>query len=101
MFKWAACREMLPVSVYQSLKTLEPLKRGRATAAESEPIKLVPPAIVESTRPFLIRQINALIYLQLLTGARGGELFRLRRGDIDRSRQVWKYMPADHKTAWR
>jgi len=61
MFKWAASREILPVSVYQCLKTLEPLKRGRTTAAEGELIKPVSPEIVEATRPFLSQQISALI----------------------------------------
>jgi len=101
MFKWAASREMLPASVYQGLKTLDPLKRGRTTAAEGDPVKPVSPEIVNATRPFLSDQINAMIDLQLLSGARGGELFRLRPGDIDRSRQVWAYAPAAHKTAWR
>ncbi|MBI4719472.1 MAG: hypothetical protein HY763_16880 [Planctomycetes bacterium] len=28
MFKWAAARELVPVTVYQALGTLEPLRRG-------------------------------------------------------------------------
>ncbi len=28
MFKWAACEELVPVTVYQSLCTVEPLRRG-------------------------------------------------------------------------
>ena len=42
-----------------------------------------------------------MIDLQLLTGARGGELFQLRGRDIDRSAPVWTYTPQDHKTAHR
>ncbi|MCY2953123.1 MAG: site-specific integrase [Planctomycetota bacterium] len=99
VFRWAASQEMVPAAVCQALKTLEPLQRGQTTAKESEPIKPVSPEVVNAVRPFLSRQINALIDLQLLTGARGGELFSLRKGDIERSRRVWAFAPAEHKTA--
>ena len=38
MFKWAAARELVPASVHQSLCTLEPLKRGRSAARETEKV---------------------------------------------------------------
>ena len=43
--------------------------------------------------------VATLVKLQLLTGARGGELFRLRTVDIDRKDDVWKYRPTAHKTS--
>ena len=50
-------------------------------------------------RPYVSRQVEAIIDLQLLTGARPGELVGLRPMDLDRSGDVWACRPADHKTA--
>ena len=56
---------------------------AHSTAArEPDPIQPVALDQVDAVRPFLSRQVNALISLQLHTGARGGELFRLRPIDI-------------------
>lgn len=99
MFKWAASHEMLPVSVHQTLATVEPLKRGRTAAREGRKVAPAPMELVDACRPHLCRQVNALIDLQLLTGARCGELVILRPIDIDTGRKdgVWLYRPARHK----
>jgi integrase len=62
-----------------------------------------PDHAVEATRPFLGRQVRALVDLQLLTGARPGELLGLRARDVDTSGPggVWVYRPASHKNAHR
>ena len=101
MFKWASSREMLPASVYQHLKTIEPLRRGRSNATETERVRPVSIEEVEATKRFLSRQVKAIVELQLLTGARGGELFQLRPMDLqtDGADGVWLYRPTDHKTA--
>lgn len=101
MFKWAASHEMLPASIYLQLKTVPALKRGRTSARENEPVGPVAVEAVNATRPFLNRQINALIDLQLHTGARGGELFNLRVRDIliDDDAGVWTIPLTEHKTA--
>ena len=39
-----------------------------------------------------------MIDLQLLTGARPGEMVIMRPIDIDRSGEVWVYTPLEHKT---
>ncbi len=91
MFKWAASHELLPASQYQQLKTVPALRRGRTTARESTPVGPVSLEYVEAIRPFLNRQVNALITLQVNSGARGGELFKLRPLDItmDNRSGVW------------
>jgi integrase len=99
MFKWAASHELLPVTVYQSLSTIEPLKRGRSAAREGKRVMPAPMELVDECRPYLSRQVNALIDLQLFTGARCGELVIMRPIDIDMTSKdgVWRYRPTRHK----
>jgi integrase len=103
MFKWASGQEMLPVTVYQQLATVEGLKRGRSEARENAAVKPVSMDRVDAIRPYVSRQVEALIDLQLLTGARGGELFKLRRVDlqVDERSGLWTYAPLEHKNAYR
>ena len=77
MFRGAASHEKLPASVYQQLKTVSALRLGRTSAPEPEPVRPVALQHVEGVRPFLSRPVNALIRLQLLTGARADELNQL------------------------
>lgn len=101
MFKWAASHEKLPASIYHQLKTVPALKRGRTTARETQPVGPVSVDAVNAVRPFLSRQVRALIDLQLHTGARGGELFKLRPCDIvmNDPSGVWVVSLTEHKTA--
>ncbi len=103
MFKWAASHEMVPATVYERLKTVPALRRGATPAREPDPVQPVSLEQVDAIRPFLSRQVNALISLQLHTGARGGELFKLRPVDIQINQDVgvWTIEPVDHKTACR
>lgn len=101
MFKWAASREMLPPAAFQALQTVEGLRRGRSDAREPHRVKPVPDAHVEAVRPFVSRQVWALIQLQLFTGARPGELLPMRLADLDVSGKIWLYKVEAHKTAWR
>lgn len=103
LFKWAASHELVPVSVYQSLCTVEPLRRGRSAARETEPVRPVPEELLQATLPHLSRPVRALVELQLLTGARPGELLGLRPCDIefDEETGIWTYRPESHKNAFR
>lgn len=98
VFKWAVSETLIPPAVYQALAAVDGLRRGRSEARETKPVKPVPEQYVEAILPFVSRQVKALIELQLLTGARGGELFPMRRRDIETGRAVWVYRPARHKT---
>jgi integrase len=98
-FKWAVSRELIPPIVYDALRTVTPLKRGRCAARESDPVKPVPLPHVEAIRPFVSRQVWALVQLQLYTGARAGELVIMRSIDIDATDGGdWLYRPSTHKT---
>ena len=99
MFRWAAEHEIVPASVYHGLQTLKGLATGRCEARETEPVRPAPQEHVDAVEPYVSRQVWALVQLQLLTGARSGELVILRPCDIDRSGKIWVYRPVQHKTA--
>jgi integrase len=103
MFKWAVTEELLPPesNVYRNLAAVPGLKRGRTTAREGEPVRPVPIEHVDAIRPFVSRQVAAIIDLQLLTAARQGELVIMRAIDLDMTGDVWIYEPREHKTAYR
>jgi integrase len=39
-----------------------------------------------------------MIQLQLLTGMRPGQVTVMRTGDLDRTSEIWSYVPQRHKT---
>jgi integrase len=96
-FKWAGSEELVPTSVYHSLKTVDGLRRGRSEARETEPIKPVPDAFVDAVRPHVSPQVWAMIELQRLSGMRPNEVVAMRAADLDTSGPVWTYRPASHK----
>jgi integrase len=97
-FKWAVGEEMIPPSVHHGLKAVPGLRRGRSQARESEPVRPVSDAFVEAVRPFVSRQVWAMVQLQLFTGMRPGEVCIMRTCDLDTSGRVWIYTPESHKT---
>jgi len=101
IFKWAVSEELVPVTCYEALRAVPGLKRGKTTAGESEPVKPIPDAHIDAIRPYLSRQVEALIDLQLLTAARPGELVIMRSIDLNTEGKVWTYEPKEHKSAWR
>ena len=80
MFRWATSEELIPVTAYQSLRTLSGLRKGRTEARESKPIQPVDPAHVAASLPFLNRHQRAMVELQQLTGMRPGEVCKLTIG---------------------
>jgi integrase len=54
--------------------------------------------VVDTTLPHLPEVVADMVRLQRLTGMRPAELCMLRPCDIDRSKDVWIYRPATHKT---
>ncbi len=103
VFKWAVARELVAPKVYQALCTLEPLQRGRSEARESVKIGPAPQEVIDAALPLLNRQVRALVELQLLTGARAGELLQLRRCDIEIEEEsgIWVFRPEKHKNLHR
>jgi integrase len=54
--------------------------------------------MIQAVRPFVNRQVWAMIELQRLTGMRPGEVVLMRTCDLDMSGDIWVYVPQRHKT---
>lgn len=99
IFKWAAQEELLDAAVYTRLQAVSGLRRGRSEAREPEAVRPVAMEHAQAVRPYVSRQVWALIELQILTAARSGEILPMRAVDLDTSGEVWTYSPPQHKTA--
>jgi integrase len=99
VFRWGTEEELVPGSIYEALRAVRGLKRGRTEARESEPVKPVPDTCIQKTLPHVASQVRAMIELQLLTGMRPGEVVTMRSIDINTRGEVWVYTPEHHKTA--
>lgn len=102
MFKWAASEEMIPAEVYHRLQTVEGIRAGRTSATDRPPVR---PAVIEDVDKAILHMtetVRALVVVQLHSGARAGELIKLRVGEIDRTdATAWVYRPGTHKGTWR
>jgi integrase len=100
MVKWAKNEQMIPGSVYDAIRDIDGLKMGQTTARETEPVTPVPQEWVDAIEPYTSRQVWAMVQLQLLTGARPGEVARMRPADINKSGSIWICRFDRHKTAY-
>lgn len=100
-FKWAVAEELIPPSVFEGLRAVDGLRRGRTTAREANGVAPVPVEYVQLTLPYLSPQVRAMVQIQLLGGMRPSEATRMRVDEIDMSGEVWIYSPSDHKNRWR
>ena len=98
IFKWGVENELVRSSTLEALRAVAPLKRGRCSVRESDPVKPAPESLITAIEPYVSRQIWAMIQLQLLTAMRPGEVIQMRRRDIDTIGAVWLYRPESHKT---
>ncbi|TWT49355.1 site-specific tyrosine recombinase XerC [Rubripirellula amarantea] len=99
MFKWAAGEGKLPAAVYDTLRLIPSLRRGRTEAKESKPVKPVPADVVAATLAKLNPVVADMVRVQFLTCCRPGELCKLTPAMIDRTGDVWVATLDDHKTA--
>ena len=97
MFRWGVSKELLPVTTYQALQTVAGLKQGKSKAKETAPIPPVDEATVEATIAHSNKRVGDMIRLQWLLGCRPGEIRSMRPQEIDRTKDVWRYVPDSHK----
>lgn len=98
VFRWAVAQEMIAPSVYEALRALDGLRRGRSAAQETSGVRPVSETDVGRVLEHLSAEVRTMVELQLLTGMRPGEVVALRASDVDRSEEVWIYRPQGHKT---
>jgi integrase len=97
--KWAVAQELVAPGVYEALRTLPGLRRGRTEARESERVKPVAAEVVEATLPHLPPHVRVMVQLLMHTGMRPAEVCEMTPNTIDRTGRTWAYRPAHHKTA--
>lgn len=100
-FKWATQCERIPPSVLQGLQAVSGLRRGRAGARETKPVRPVPDGDIDAALRFMSAPVQAMVQVQLLCGARPGEVISMRKLEIEQAGSVWIYRPEAHKSAWR
>ncbi len=98
MFKWAAGDGRIGPAVWQGLRAVGGLRRGRSAAREGEPVRAVRRPDVAAVEPFVRPVVWAMIEVQWLTGMRSGELVSMRGADLEVGGEVWLYRPRRHKT---
>lgn len=97
MFRFAVADEMVSVDVLQRLEAVSPLLAGRTEARDLPPRHAVDQTDIDAVKKNVTSLVRDLIDVQLLTGARSGELLALTTCMIDRSGEVWKSKLTDHK----
>ena len=98
LFQWGVSKQLVAVSVVESLRTVAGLRRGRSAAKETEPVKPVSDADIDATLPHLPDAVRAMVQFQRLTSCRPVEVRILRPGDVNTDVDVWVYRPKSHKT---
>ncbi len=101
IFRWGAGEELVPPTIGALLREIEPLKRGRTTAREMDPILPVDDALVDKTIPQLPPIVADMVRFQRLVGCRPTEVCSITPSLVDRSRDIWEIRLTQHKNAWR
>lgn len=102
VFSWGVENECVDVAVYQSLCTVRALQEGRTRAVESDPVQPADEHDITAALPHMPASVAAMVRLQLLTGARPGEICMMRPRDVTLGTDgVWCYRPGRHKTSHR
>jgi integrase len=97
--KWAVGEGVAPSSIYESCKCVAPLKRGKCSAKESDPVEPVDLSLVNATLPFMTQVLADMVRFQLATACRSGELIQITPAMVDRTSSVWIIEMDRHKTA--
>ena len=85
---------MIPGGVYEALRCVDGLKRGRTEAREGRKVKPICDADILATIEHLPAVVADMVQLQRLTGARPGEICDIRPGDINRKARRLGVRPA-------
>jgi integrase len=98
VFRWAVSEELAPAHLSHALSTVSGLQRGRTAARETDRIRPVSDTAIDATIAHLPKVVADMVQFQRRTGCRPGEACLVRPADIDRSGEIWSYVPRTHKT---
>jgi integrase len=98
MFDWGGEEEIIPAEVAMAIKIVKPLKKGQSTAIEYDPVEPVADDVVEKTMPYLKPQEQDMVMVQRRISGRPQDIYNMRPCDIDRSEELWVYIPFTYKT---
>lgn len=99
MFEWGVSQERVPVTVVAALKTLRPIRASPEGAKDANDREPAPRNDIRKTLKYLSNNLRAAVKILYLTGARPGELLKIKASDIDREQSPWVYRVKKHKTA--
>jgi len=100
IFGWGVESELVPETTWRALKAVKSLPEGYPGTFDNEERLPVPEDVIRRTLPFMPPMLRAMVIIQYLTGSRPSEIFNMRVGEIDRTRNngLWYYTPKSHKT---
>jgi len=101
IFAWGVENELVPETVWRALKTVKSLRKGDVGTFDNEEREPVPDVVIRRTLPFMPPTLRAMVQLQRILGMRPNEIFKMRVGDIDKTRGngLWYYVPGSYKTS--
>ncbi len=108
IWKWGVGDGLIPVTTWQALQAVPPLKAGHTTAHDYMRREAVSDDLLEAVRPHLLLtrgqrrdRHRDLFDLLLATGARPSELINLTMAGINTTGAIWIADLSDHKNAHR
>lgn len=93
--------ELVPAETLHALESVDPLKRGRSTARETEKVKPVLMEDVLKTLDHVSSIVGDMARIQLYSGMRPGEVCAMRFRDLEQTDDGIVYTLEDDKNAWR
>lgn len=98
VFEWAVEEELIEPAVWQALKAVRSIPRGRDGAIDYEPIGPVDIEQYRHTLKHVTERYRPALEVQRMTGMRSGELLAMRPQDVDMQGTHWYYRLRKHKT---
>jgi integrase len=101
IFAWGVENDLVPETTWRALKVVKSLRKGDEGTFDNEERRPVPDDVIRRTLPFMPPTLRAMVQLQRILGMRPNEIFKMRVGDIDTTRNngLWYYVPGSYKTS--
>jgi integrase len=94
IFAWGVENDLVKETTWRALKVVRSLPEGYPGTFDNEERQPVPDDVIRRTLPFMPPTLRAMVQLQRILGMRPNEIFRMRVGDIDTTRNngLWYYV---------